>query len=651
MLPSLTSLSLHSNNDAVPTDGIVRDSDGKVKSITKNPDLVQFILAHETSETVPEMYRDWYIKEKARRAREAEQARLRRQRAREDPVPPPAPPPAPKPAPKPVPKPAPVPASVPSPAGPSTPEPDTPEDVEDLVQPTVTVAEAWRAFDRHFQKYKSPAARQELANEIMSWTDEQMQSNFPFLQKGSDDETLFLADDVPGPIKFVVWRNLRNPLEPGELKGQFAASPACKVVADTRENFVFWDSSSTSLFAGAGNFQIEWKGRQTVPAKMRSPRNPPVFFDDQNYAPAGFKSKGNRYFYSLPATVLNNKVAEPGKPLRAATTAEECKIEKLIENWVFVLAWTRAAKNANDDLNAPFKDDDQYLDYAELAQVGPMDKEVGILGYDTPMEVPAWAQKLFPKRSAWSNPGFPSLLESGLIRFGRSGQFCVIANKVLEYVKKMAPEEFAKLYPNELIFEHQVDSFLKANGTTSGIAGWERHARIVFKTTQNGTGKPLLKIFDPWKQAVPIPSWVSSAAAKNGYEVVFEPRLKDQGNEGSCVLQSTMRALMASQLGEGGIKLEFRNLGVSGIAKVAIYPVVTQLLYNKFSGQNQALKREQKERKARIAKARQHLKAKKAAGPDALAPEDEASVAELLSELSPRGKESSEGDNSLYGAF
>ena len=433
------------------------------------------------------------------------------------------------------------------------------------------------------------------------------------------------------------------------MKGQFAASPACKVVADTRENFVFWDSSSTSLFAGAGNFQIEWKGRQTVPAKMRSPRNPPVFFDDQNYAPAGFKSKGNRYFYSLPATVLNNKVAEPGKPLRAATTAEECKIEKLIENWVFVLACTRAAKNANDDLNAPFKDDDQYLDYAELAQVGPMDKEVGILGYDTPMEVPAWAQKLFPKRSAWSNPGFPSLLESGLIRFGRSGQFCVIANKVLEYVKKMAPEEFAKLYPNELIFEHQVDSFLKANGTTSGIAGWSATRASSSRQRRTAPASPCSKYSIRGSRRCSS-SWVSSAAAKR-YEVVFEPRLKDQGNEGSCVLQSTMRALMASQLGEGGIKLEFRNLGVSGIAKVAIYPVVTQLLYNKFSGQNQALKREQKERKARIAKARQHLKAKKAAGPDALAPEDEASVAELLSELSPRGKESSEGDNSLYGAF
>ena len=155
MLPSLTSLSLHSNNDAGPTDGIVGDSDGKVKSITKNPDLVQFILAHETSETVPEMYRDWYIKEKARRAREAEQARLRRQRAREDPVPPPAPPPAPKPAPKPVPKPAPCPPPCLRPRV-RRPRARYTGGRWDLVQPTVTVAEAWRAFDRHFQNTNHP---------------------------------------------------------------------------------------------------------------------------------------------------------------------------------------------------------------------------------------------------------------------------------------------------------------------------------------------------------------------------------------------------------------------------------------------------------------------------------------------------------------
>ena len=121
-----------------------------------------------------------------------------------------------------------------------------------------------------------------------------------------------------------------------------------------------------------------------------------------------------------------------------------------------------------------------------------------------------------------------------------------------------------------------IDDFLKdENNYTCALAAWGNHARIIYKDMATTT----VKVYDPWKQRVTPPPWLSKHVSDAGYAVQFVVREADQQwGEGSCQLQATMRVLMASQLGENGITVAF---DMNANPALGIYPVVTQLLYSK----------------------------------------------------------------------
>jgi hypothetical protein len=209
---------------------------------------------------------------------------------------------------------------------------------------------------------------------------------------------------------------------------------------------------------------------------------------------------------------------------------------------------------------------------------GPRDGEFGVIGFDTPLSVPAWANTLFPSIKSWSDSKFPSLTAQRRIQFGKSGQACSTAERVLSYVRSKLERQYPKF---ATIFTTQLTdrtasytvNFLSDAGVTCGLAAWGHHARILYKDEATKT----LKVYDPWKQKVTPPSWLKSYAENAGYTVTFVVReAEQQFGEGSCQLQATMRVLMASQMGEIVISAGF-NLKTN--PEIGIYPVVTQLLY------------------------------------------------------------------------
>ena len=259
----------------------------------------------------------------------------------------------------------------------------------------------------------------------------------------------------------------------------------------------------------------------------------------------------------------------------ATPNVSDCKLIKVKENWILCHRWVAAVRIANEIINAG-----RPPSSPKILQVldGPQTDEFGVIGFDTPLSVPDWAKTLFPSIRSWSDSKFPSLTEQRRIQFGKSGQYCSTAERVLSYVRSKLEGQYPKF---ATIFTTQLTdrtasytaNFLSDAGVTCGLAAWGHHARILYKDEATKT----LKVYDPWKQNVTPPSWLKSYAENAGYTVTFVVReAEQQVGEGSCQLQATMRVLMASQMGEFGISAGF-NLKTN--PEIGIYPVVTQLLY------------------------------------------------------------------------
>ena len=200
--------------------------------------------------------------------------------------------------------------------------------------------------------------------------------------------------------------------------------------------------------------------------------------------------------------------------------------------------------------------------------------------------MPDWAKALFPKAISWSDSNFPSIVEEqrrgGLerrIRFGRGGQSCKTAAAVLSKVVELSPDTFGRIYTTQLEKRHPatVAAFMADDTKTAALASWSTHARTVYKDAEAKT----VVVYDPWKQRVVIESqqWLTSAAKATGFSVVFQAREKDQGAEGSCQLQATMRVLMAAVHGKGAITDKIDTTEEN--RHLLIFPVITQLLYTK----------------------------------------------------------------------
>jgi len=262
-----------------------------------------------------------------------------------------------------------------------------------------------------------------------------------------------------------------------------------------------------------------------------------------------------------------------------------CQLVKVRENWVQALRYVRAAEEANKVLNAG---------HAVPAMIqmrdGPRDQKFGVIGYDTPLDVPDWAKALLPKIKSWSDSNFPTLTPFKATRFGRSGQTCPVAERVLGEFVGLASKGF-DLFKSVVTHQftdkntHWFKDFMDPQSTkVVGLAAWGNHARIVYKNTET----KVITIYDPWKQAVRIPQWMQEIASAQGYTSKFENRDPDQTPEGSCQLQATMRVLMAAVHGQGAI---LQKLDVDDAPHLLIYPVVTQLIYSKFGKQNRNRRR------------------------------------------------------------
>ena len=120
------------------------------------------------------------------------------------------------------------------------------------------------------------------------------------------------------------------------------------------------------------------------------------------------------------------------------------------------------------------------------------------------------------------------------------------------------------------------EDFLRDPSKNLALAAWANHARIVHKDND----ARVITVFDPWKQRVVIQSqlWLTSAAKATGFSIVFQAREKDQGAEGSCQLQATMRVLMAAVYGKDAITA---RINAEENRHLLIFPVITQLLYTK----------------------------------------------------------------------
>jgi len=442
------------------------------------------------------------------------------------------------------------------------------EDDDDVVEITeeeqaaearlVTVSQAYAAFATAWNQVD----RTQLYNDVQACGDDEakMEALFPRVtdlkqipERG--------ARITAGPIRFAVYRYNKKSITGPQLK----AMPGCQRLLEKIDNFYF--HSPDAVFAGGGDFRAFL---QSGTGRFAS-----WFVDVKDRS--GYRSTyqnlqfdGHAKAWKIPCTFVTHI------PQKFNPPDPNCKLVKVGGNWGQALRYLRAAEAANAALNAG-----HGVPAMLQMRDGPRDKKVGVIGYDTPLDVPEWAKALLPKIKTWSDSNFPKLTEARATVFGRGGQRCTVAERVLlEFVnlhakgfdlfKGVVTHQFTD--KNTYWFKDFMDP---ASTKFVGLAAWGNHARIVYKNTETKT----ITIYDPWKQAVRIPQWMQEIASEQGYTSKFENRDPDQTPEGSCQLQATMRVLMAAVHGQDAI---LQKLDVDDAPHLLIYPVVTQLIYSKF---------------------------------------------------------------------
>ena len=427
-------------------------------------------------------------------------------------------------------------------------------DVELVDEPNegaVTVDEAFAEFKKAWEAQDYTAIWHRV---IPALTDDETEALFPRVRNLSDIPKL--GEAMKGPIKVGVYRfNKKSITEP-----QRKAMPTCVDLLMKQDNFYFHEPDA--LIAGGNEFSKWFKQTWRFQSwfvdgkKSRGYRSnhQGLMFD------AGSKS------WKMPCTFVTHTPAAFGPN-------PNCKLEHVPFNWTCAYRWIKAAEAANAVLNAG-----SAVPKTLLKEGGPQDKPTGVIGYDTILPVPDWARTLLPNVKSWSSANFPSLEEDGKLRFSRGGQTCAAAECVLKHCTKALPELFKSVATTEFEERRMFDfeDFLRDPSKNLALAAWANHARIVYKDSATR----VITVYDPWKQRVVIQSqlWLTSAAKATGYSVVFQAREKDQGAEGSCQLQATMRVLMAAVHGKDAITAK---INAEENRHLLIFPVITQLLYTK----------------------------------------------------------------------
>jgi hypothetical protein len=110
---------------------------------------------------------------------------------------------------------------------------------------------------------------------------------------------------------------------------------------------------------------------------------------------------------------------------------------------------------------------------------------------------------------------------------------------------------------------------LRSAGHNCALAAWAKHARVLLKVPGG------VSIYDPWKQDVRVPAFLSEAGEPLGQSVTFTKHDAEQEvGEGSCQFASLSRLLMVALYGDRGISMRFSASEPEALA----VPVAAQML-------------------------------------------------------------------------
>jgi hypothetical protein len=110
---------------------------------------------------------------------------------------------------------------------------------------------------------------------------------------------------------------------------------------------------------------------------------------------------------------------------------------------------------------------------------------------------------------------------------------------------------------------------LRSAGHNCALAAWAKHARVLLKVPGG------VSIYDPWKQDVRVPAFLSEAGKPLGQSVTFTKHDAEQEvGEGSCQFASLSRLLMVALYGDRGISMRFSASEPEALA----VPVAAQML-------------------------------------------------------------------------
>jgi len=203
---------------------------------------------------------------------------------------------------------------------------------------------------------------------------------------------------------------------------------------------------------------------------------------------------------------------------------------------------------------------EQLQDYTvERQEVGPLDKQYGILGWEVPFDEPEWLTKLLGGR-VWNALLNPATTEKGAWVFQKCGISTAANEKAARFLARKAKEfdrRWDRLFDKTLDFYNvesaraTLEKFLKDSGKIAAFSAWSKHARYVYKDEAART----LYFYDPWKQSLQKSvkfREIQKLAESLGWRAEFVPHPPDQGFEGSCTAFALMRAILVAEYGREG---------------------------------------------------------------------------------------------------
>lgn len=201
----------------------------------------------------------------------------------------------------------------------------------------------------------------------------------------------------------------------------------------------------------------------------------------------------------------------------------------------------------------------KYFYYSIVDSQAPLDAKYGILGWDFPFEEASWIKDILGEGN-WDPALNPSFREDGTWLHSK----CSIDTKTLEksllVIKNAKSNKWKSLYPKIIIImkdsaSSQLGAFLKTKDTAASI-GWNGHLRFLYRDIKKKT----ITIFDPWMQKISGASFnklKKVAKDEYGYTITFEARKPEQGDEGSCGVDSLARVIMVAEYGLEGARREW----------------------------------------------------------------------------------------------